>query len=345
MRMIVVLHTRHGRSNAWRYLEDWGRGLWRSVVPVTYERFASVCPGLLATGALPRTLGLRPRATILFRRLRSLGRTPIIRLPGEERPEGDARQGLTIVFSDVERIPEDSMSGVLALWDSLAASGLDIRLLNDPRTPKKRVPLLRLLHAEGINDFAVYPIENGTTPRPRSFPVFVREANDHKGPMSGRIATQEALEEWVEHARAGGKLSPSPIVTEFVDTSDSEGRFRKYGAFRIGDSIVAAHMHVGDDWSVKIGNSAPDPGLLEEEWEYARSNPHGDQIMRAFRMAGTEYGRMDYGLKDGRIQVFEINTCPTLLDPGSSRVAVRTRRKEHVGRRLHRAFVGLGRIS
>jgi len=279
------------------------------------------------------------------RRWRNRNEYPATRFPDEERPEGDTRQGLTIVFTDLERIPEASMPPVLALWDALAASSRDIRLLNDPRTPKKRVPFLQLMQANGINDFAVYPIEDGSVPKPRSFPVFVREANDHKGPMSGRLATQSALEEWVEHARADRSLPPNPIVTEFVDTSDSDGKFRKYGAFRIGDAIVPAHMHVASGWSVKIGNSAPDPGLLEEEWEYSRSNPHGEQVMRAFRMASTEYGRMDYGMKDGRIQVFEINTCPTLLGPGTSAIAERNRRKEQVGRHLHRAFVALGSTS
>jgi hypothetical protein len=37
--------------------------------------------------------------------------------------------------------------------------------------------------------------------------------------------------------------------------------------------------------------------------------------MDIFARAGLEYGRIDYGLADGRLQVWEINTGPTLLAP------------------------------
>jgi len=345
MRTTVVLHTRRGRGSTWRYLEDWGNGVERNVVSATYERFASVRAGLLATGRLPWGFGLRPRATIRFRRMRSLGRRPSIRLPGEERPERVKGGGITVVFTDLERVPAGSMAAILDLWDSLAASSHDIRVLNDPRTPKKRVPLLDLLSREGINDFAAYPIVDGTPPKPRKFPVFVREANDHNGPSTDLIHDQESLARWIEDARACGTLSQTPIVTEFVDTSDVDGRFRKYGAFRIGDTIVPAHVHVADSWAVKIRNSTPDSSLIEEEWDYIRTNRHEDQVMRVFRMARTEYGRMDYAMRDGRIQVFEINTSPTFLLPGTSKIEERTRRKEYVGRALHRAFVALGRST
>jgi hypothetical protein len=37
--------------------------------------------------------------------------------------------------------------------------------------------------------------------------------------------------------------------------------------------------------------------------------------MARFELAGIEYGRIDYGIKDGRIQVREINKNPTLVNP------------------------------
>jgi len=342
MHKIVILHTRHGRSTTWRYLEDWGFGVERIVIAATYERFGAVCPGLLATGRLPWTFGFRPRSTIRGRRLRHVGRIPARRFPDESCPVAAAHHGWTVVFTDMERVPDGRMGEIEALWDALAASSQDIRLLNDPRTPKKRVPVLDLLHREGINEFATYSIANGDIPKPRKFPVFVREANDHRGPVSDLLADQQGLERWLGETRAAGRLPPTPIVTEFVDTADANGRFRKYGAFRIGDAIVPAHFHEADSWAVKIDNSTPDSALVEEEWNYIRTNPHEQQVMRVFRLLRTEYGRMDYALRDGRIQVFEINTSPTLLEPGGSKFPERTRRKEFVGRRLHRAFVALG---
>ena len=340
MRTIVVLHTRRGRSSTWRYLEDWGYGIASRVIPATYERFASACDRFLATGRLPRGFGLRPRLTIRLRRVRNREGYPARRFPHEDLT---GAHGYTVVFTDLERIPEVSMGPVFALWKRLADASHDVRLLNDPHTPKKRVPLLCLLHERGINEFGVYPIEGGEIPRPRSFPVFVREANDHLGPVSGLLQSQDELARWTAEARSHDRLPATPLVTEFVDTADPEGTYRKYGAFRIGGAIVPAHVHVADSWAVKIGNSEPDPKHIEEEWNYVRTNPHENDVMRAFELARTEYGRMDYAMRDGRIQVFEINTSPTLLFPGDSKNAVRGRRKEYVGRRLHDAFAALVR--
>jgi len=250
--------------------------------------------------------------------------------------------GLTVVFTDLERLSDDGMKQAANLWDALANCPHDVRLLNNPRTPKRRVAVLELLQREGVNEFGVYPIANGDVPEPRSFPVFVREANDHEGPLSDLIDDQESLERWVADARAADRMPPAPIVTEFVQTTDPDGRFRKYGAFRIGDVIVPAHIHTSDGWSVKIGNSEPDAALLAEEWDYVHANPHQEQVMRAFQLSETEYGRIDYALRDGRIQVFEINSNPTILEPGASKNAARLRRKEYVGRRIHQAFVALG---
>ena len=39
-------------------------------------------------------------------------------------------------------------------------------------------------------------------------------------------------------------------------------------------------------------------------------NPHRELLEHIFRDAGIDYGRIDYGLLDGRIQVWEINTNP-----------------------------------
>jgi len=323
-------------------LEDWGNGVEPNVIPASYDRFLGVSGRVVATGRLPRSLGRRPRIAIRVRRYRARGTRPPVRFPDEQSPPRSAGAGLTIVFTDLELIPDDAMGEIYRLWDSLAASSHDIRLLNDPRTPKKRIPLLELYYREGVNEFATYRIADEGAPRPRQFPVFVREANNHLGPASDLIGDQASLDAWVADARSAGRLSTTPIVTEFVDTKDADGRFRKYGAFRIGDSIVAAHVHVADSWAVKIRNSAPDAAFVQEEWDYISNNPHEAQVRRAFELAKTEYGRMDYSLRDGRIQVFEINTSPTLLGPGNSNIAERTRRKEYVARGLHRAFVALG---
>ena len=56
-----------------------------------------------------------------------------------------------------------------------------------------------------------------------------------------------------------------------------------------------------------------DGELLGEERAYLSQNPHRPQLERIFRSADIDYGRIDYSLLQGRIQVWEINLNPTVL--------------------------------
>src|SRR4029079_4666966 len=40
--------------------------------------------------------------------------------------------------------------------------------------------------------------------------------------------------------------------------------------------------------------------------------PFAEILSKAFEIAGVEYGRVDYGLVDGRPQIYEINSNPDL---------------------------------
>ena len=44
-----------------------------------------------------------------------------------------------------------------------------------------------------------------------------------------------------------------------------------------------------------------------------QTNPHEAELRAIFKLARIDYGRIDYGIKDGQIQVWEINTNPMLL--------------------------------
>ena len=60
---------------------------------------------------------------------------------------------------------------------------------------------------------------------------------------------------------------------------------------------------------------------LYEEREYLRNNPHEGILREVFHLAGINYGRADYSMLDGRPQIWEINTNPTLMaiSPGPPR--------------------------
>jgi hypothetical protein len=87
--------------------------------------------------------------------------------------------------------------------------------------------------------------------------------------------------------------------------------------FRVGDAVFGHASEHGPDWRVKTGaHGAAGEALYKQEGELIGARAFRDVIERAFRIAGIEYGRADFGLVDGEPQIYEINTNPLLdLEP------------------------------
>ena len=101
------------------------------------------------------------------------------------------------------------------------------------------------------------------------------------------------------------------LVVEFCDPADAPGAYRKYSATCVQGRVAAQYVAVNRHWMVKFHG-----GKFREEWaheerDYIRRNPHAAEINHIFSLAGIDYGRIDYGMLDGRIQVWEINTNPS----------------------------------
>ena len=103
------------------------------------------------------------------------------------------------------------------------------------------------------------------------------------------------------------------MVAEFANRAYADGRFRKFGVFRVGELIYVQHCYITADWLGKGVPSDLTAAHMAEAEAYRIENPHADQLMEIFRIAGIAYGRIDYAVVDGRIQVFEINTNPTVI--------------------------------
>jgi hypothetical protein len=213
----------------------------------------------------------------------------------------------TYVFTDVDR---------LGFWDLELASHLylqlqnaGVRVLNNPATVKTRYPLLRALHTAGLNDFNAYRVhEIGDHVR---FPVFVRKIHGHREPVSDLLQTREELEKIIRAAIAAGTPEENLLVIEFAAEPVRAGLFRKLAAFRIGDLIVP-HSSVHDtNWLVKYGKlGVAGEELYREELKFLQTNPFAEHLKKVFDLANIQYGRADFGIYRGRIQIFEINTNP-----------------------------------
>jgi hypothetical protein len=213
------------------------------------------------------------------------------------------------VFSDIERFMPWELRIASEASHQLNAAGF--RVFNKPERVCSRVELLRRLYHAGINDFSVYRADE--EPSPQRFPVFVRWEADHGKPLSGLLTTQDELNAALAALRQQGFPMRGLIIVEYCAEPIRDGVFRKYGAYRIGDNVFAHHHVLEDNWNVKYGlsNFASDDDF-REELEYVKGNPHREKLQQIFDLAGIEYGRVDYGVVSGRLQVYEINTNPEI---------------------------------
>lgn len=236
------------------------------------------------------------------------------------------RRGVYL-FTDVDRLSEDERGWAVEVWDELHRRG-GSWLLNHPERSLRRFELLTALHAQGINVFRPYRA-NEPLDQVR-FPVFLRIEHDHKGNRSDLLQTSEQLAAALADLRARGERLRDWLVVEFCATRATDGLYRKYAAFRVGSRIIPRHVFAGAHWCLKQ-SKVVEATQQREEWAYLTTNPHREALMRIFQLARIEYGRIDYGLLDGRIQVWEINTNPTLPWQGN--------REETARLETHRWFV------
>ncbi len=184
-------------------------------------------------------------------------------------------------------------------------------VLTDPARVLSRSGLLRELFLKGINRFNAWRVEEGVLPQ--RWPVFLRTEGTHAGPLPELYELVETLYEGIERAVASGLPRSRLLIVEFMAEPVRPGLYRKLSCFRIGPLSVA-HTCVHDtQWIAKDGKlGITPPDLYEDELRIVRDNPYGPAVARAFDIAGIEYGRVDFGLVGGQIQIYEINTNPQI---------------------------------
>jgi hypothetical protein len=241
----------------------------------------------------------------------------------------------TWIFGDLERLAPAEIEHAARIWSRLERSGERLRLLNHPLRVKQRYELLRSLRERGVNDFDVYRLTEARTPR--RFPVFLRGERDHRGPATGLLHTPDELRKAIGELEAGHRAREGWIATEFAAQPDARGRYRKYAAFNVGGRIVAGHVLFGRGWVVKRREER-DAESQAEELRHIEKNPYEKALREVFEIAAIDWGRVDFGVVGGRVQVYEINTNPLIMGRSVPEDPERRRRKELQAGVLTEAF-------
>lgn len=241
----------------------------------------------------------------------------------------------TYVFSDLERLGHWDLELAAQAYLTLREAGLAVH--NNPALHKNRLTLLRQLHAAGLNDFNAWPVSELSAVQ--RFPVFVRKIQDHRAPLSDLLNNPAELKTAVTRAVSQGVPESNLIIIEFAGEPFRPGLYRKFSSFRVGSQIVP-HVTVHDRvWSVKYGFMFQDiEDIYRDEHQALVQNQFSDHVMKAFQIAGIEYGRADFGLYRGRLQIYEINTNPHLAPGGEHPSAVRAATERLAWEKFHAAL-------
>jgi hypothetical protein len=269
---------------------------------ITYlstERFSRTITKLIseADGALDKTIRSLSYEELLFERAGPVGH---------------------VIFTDFDRLTRYELETVATYAARLRSVAPDAHILNDPSRALERTPLLATLHRAGINAFAVTRIDTGE--RPTAYPVFIRAEDGYGGPDTEPLKDEAAYETALVDLQAKGKPLKGRVAIGFAAEKGPDGLYRKYGAFNVGGEIIPQHLMRSEGWVVKrsIPENSPAYGMARDlgdqsadvELAYVRDNPHRDILLQAFAAGGIEFGRADYAIVNGRVQIYEINTNP-----------------------------------
>jgi hypothetical protein len=249
------------------------------------------------------------------------------------------------LFADIELMREDERIQALELYESLCHDPVRYRVLNHPTQSLRRYDLLKHLAETKQNDFRAFRIADGW-PEDLRYPVFLRPENEHHGALTDLLHNPSEIRGALATLSCLKPTQDSLLLAEYIHCADAEGIYRKYSVLRLGPHYIPAHMLVSRGWSLKDSqNDLWNETLLAEEADYLKHNPHGEQVRQIFETARIEYGRIDYAMVEGRMQVFEINTHPTLFTPNPQIYRPRQRHKDEFAERYFQAIKSLDPAS
>ena len=215
----------------------------------------------------------------------------------------------TAIFTDLEFLSplEREVAASMAMTIQQTVPGTPV--LNHPAYACERYELLRRMQRKNASPVTVLRVDSGELPE--KYPVFIRAEDGCAGPETGLLENDSDYLAAVAALKRSGKPAKGRIALSYEAEPQPDGYFRKYGVFRIGEHIVPQHILYNRDWVVKSNELGRQAELVAEELRYMRENPHKSMVMDAFETGELQFGRADFGFKNGQFVLYEINTNPT----------------------------------
>ena len=265
-------------------------------------------------------------------------------LPYEEVLRGGPVSDGAYIFAGTDRLSRPLQALASELQALLAAQGDRVRILNQPDLTIRRLELLQMLNRSGQSRFRAYRVTENVIPE--RFPVFLRLESDHTGSLTDLLWTQEEVNDAIASVTpeivADRYQASDLLMVEFLDTSDAAGIFRFYGAHVVGDRIIPRFIVFSRGWAVKFPDIVDDANVAEE-WRFVRENPHQEELLEISARARVQYGRFDYTMSEGKVQVWELNTNPTLGKPRKRYHEIRRPLMDHFAEAFGSALLELAR--
>lgn len=221
----------------------------------------------------------------------------------------------TWIFQDIERLSDHESRQAARIAQRLLDVGAEVH--NHPAYCLERYGLQRALHAAGINSFET--IRADERRMPQVWPVFIRPASDHREPDGTLLTDQAELEAALRDWQSQGFALRSLLIIQYRGAPGSDGLWRKYATYRVGDQLIPQHMVRQNSWVAKYGKfemptAAHFRALRQEEQDFVRDIDGAENLKPAFDAGHITFGRADYGVVDGRNEIYEINTNPAIGD-------------------------------
>lgn len=147
------------------------------------------------------------------------------------------------------------------------------------------------------------------------YPVILRRNGVHRGrgvalartPDEARGLIAGRLERWQQSGDEND--SPYDMAVEYIDTRSTDGYFRKYRSYVVGERVIACHLMHGRDWMVNFDTLESTEATRAEHKRFViDGEPRADLMRAAATALGAEIVGLDYSIMpDGRYIFWEAN--------------------------------------